>query len=65
MALAPPFKLMEREEHKQRHQELHKLLDELLADFIRHTGKLPSQTTVMELLEWSSQQTSCPTEEVS
>jgi hypothetical protein len=49
-------------EHKARHVELHKSLDELLADFIGHTGGLPSQTTVMELIEWSYQQTQNPTE---
>lgn len=30
------------EEHKKRHIELHKALDELLADFIANTGKFPS-----------------------
>jgi len=49
--------------HQLRHQELHRCLDELLADFISHTGKLPSNTTVMELLTWAFEQTIKPTEE--
>lgn len=52
---------MNEEEHKKRHIELHRKLDELLADFIRHTNGLPSKTTIMELLEWSFQQTKNPT----
>lgn len=44
-------------EHKARHLELHRALDELIADFLTHTGKLPSRSTVMELMEWSYQQT--------
>lgn len=50
------------EEHKQRHQELHRALDELAADFFGQTGKLPSQSTIMELIQWSHQQTISPTE---
>ena len=48
-------------EHKSRHLELHDALDALLADFIGHTERLPSETTVMELLEWSFGQTQNPT----
>ena len=48
--------------HKEMHEELHNSLDELLADFITHTGKVPSKTTVLELLEWSHEQTFKPTE---
>lgn len=51
---------MTRNEHIERHKELHKALDELLADFIGHTGKLPSQTTILELLQWSNAQTVSP-----
>jgi hypothetical protein len=50
------------EEHKARHQEIHKLFDELVADFITHTGKLPSKTTVLELIDWSYKQTQQPEE---
>jgi len=48
------------EEHKQRHIELHKALDELLADFITHTKKLPSETSLTELIKWSYEQTQNP-----
>ena len=50
------------EEHKKRHEELHHSLDELLADFIAHTNRLPSKTTIMEFMEWSYQQTINPTD---
>lgn len=50
-----------KEEHIARHKELHNKLDELLADFINHTKKLPSKTTLMEFLTWSSEQTTNPT----
>ena len=43
--------------HKARHIELHRCLDELLADWIQHTGKLPSKSTVLDLMEWSHKQT--------
>ena len=49
-------------DHKARHVELHRSVDELVADFIRHTERLPSKTTVMELLEWSHGQTINPTD---
>ena len=52
----------EQETHKARHVELHKSLDELLADFVLHTGRRPSQTNLMELLSWSHEQTLLPTE---
>lgn len=51
-----------KKEHKERHVELHKALDELLADWISHTGKLPSKTPITELMAWSHQQTLSPTE---
>lgn len=47
-------------EHIERHKELHKMLDELCADFIRHTNRMPSSTTIMELMEWSYKQTTEP-----
>lgn len=50
------------EQHKQRHIELHKAFDELLADWIRHTEKMPGTSTVMELMQWSYTQTIQPTE---
>ena len=54
---------MNREEHKARHQLLHKELDELIADFITHTKSLPSKTSLMELMSWSRIQTTNPTED--
>lgn len=53
---------MDRDRHIKRHKELHGYLDELVADFIGHTGKLPSKTTIMELMEWSDGQTIEPSE---
>ena len=49
------------EEHKQRHRQLHCNLDELLADYIHQTGKLLSETTVLDLVRWSAQQMDNPT----
>ena len=52
------------DEHKARHVALHRSLDELLADYLTHNrGKLPSTTTVYELLVWSHAQTFDPTPE--
>lgn len=48
-------------EHIKRHVHLHTTLDELVADFIEHTEKLPSKTTIMELMNWSHGQTKEPT----
>ena len=50
------------EEHKKRHILLHKHMDELVADYMSHTNKMPSQTNLMELIEWSCEQTKNPTE---
>ncbi len=49
--------MVTKDEHIKRHKELHKALDELVADFINLTEKLPTQTTLMELMEWSYKQT--------
>lgn len=54
---------MDKKEHIEHHERLHKALDELSADFIRHIGKLPSKTTLRELMSWSYKQTKEPTEE--
>lgn len=51
------------QEHAKSHVLLHEYFDELVADFIRHTGKLPSRTTVLELMQWSAGQRVSPTEE--
>jgi citrate synthase len=45
-----------KKEHKQRHEFLHKALDELVADWLANTKNLPSVSTVMQLLSWSRQQ---------
>ena len=43
-------------EHIKRHKKLHGSLDELVADFIGHTKKYPSKTSIMEFMEWSAKQ---------
>lgn len=48
--------------HRERHEVLHRALDELVADWVTHTEGLPSQNSVMELMSWSHQQTLNPTE---
>lgn len=53
---------MNKELHKDCHKKLHTALDELLGDFIGHTTRLPNETTIMELVKWSHQQTLSPTE---
>ncbi len=55
----------ELERHTQRHIILHKRLDELVADFIKHTGGLPSKTTLLEFMEWSHKETLSPTEKAA
>lgn len=52
---------MTKEQHREAHKKLHESLDMLIADFINHTGKLPSKTTCMELMEWAHKQTIDPT----
>jgi len=52
---------MRRTDHKIRHEELHKMLDELVADMITHTNMLPSETTVLGLMRWSAEQIDNPT----
>lgn len=47
----------DKNEHRARHVDLHRALDELVADFMQQTGKLASQTTVMELMSWSAKAT--------
>ncbi len=54
---------MTKKEHLARHKELHKKLDELIADFICCKKKLLSKTTLMEFMEWSYQQTIKPSGE--
>ena len=49
------------ESHKKRHHFLHRMLDELLADWITHTGGRPSQGHMDEFLKWSNEQRTNPT----
>lgn len=49
-------------EHKARHELLHRHLDELIADWISQTTALPSKASVLDLMEWSHQQTIAPTD---
>jgi hypothetical protein len=46
--------------HKARHMILHAALDELVADFVTNTQRLPSETSLTELMEWSYEQTHKP-----
>lgn len=48
--------------HQERHVLLHAMLDELGADYMAHTSRILSEATVMELLQWSHQQTIKPDE---
>jgi len=48
--------------HKEIHIELHQKLDELVADYIHITGKLLNETSLMDFIIWSYEQTSNPTE---
>lgn len=56
---------MTKEEHKTRHEELHRSLDELLADYIGH-HKYPrkplTEISIIEFLTWSASQVKEPTE---
>lgn len=52
-----------RELHKTRHLELHKAFDELLADYLaQNRDARPSTTSVLDLMQWSHQQSIKPTE---
>ena len=54
---------LSKEEHKIRHKKLHKMLDELIADYMRHTEKfISSDSTLRDLMEWSYKQTMEPIE---
>ncbi len=54
---------MKQAEHRRIHEELHRSLDLLLADFLAHNpDRLPSNTRVLELMKWSYEQTIEPTE---
>ena len=51
----------DKKSHRERHKELHRHLDELVADCIAHNPNfLPSKSTVLDLMEWSCEQTKDP-----
>lgn len=53
---------MTEKEHKEKHKALHNSFDELLADWIAQTKKTPSKSTILDLINWSHEQTINPTE---
>jgi len=53
---------MNKEEHKQRHIDLHAALDELLADFVEHNKGTVLRRPIIDLMEWSHRQCEEPDE---
>lgn len=54
---------MTREQHIERHKQLHRSLDELVADYLEHHSEaMPSTTILMDLMKWSHEQTKNPTD---
>ena len=55
---------MDRDEHIARHKELHRYLDELLADYISNceTFKSLKDVSIHDLIHWSHEQTINPTD---
>jgi len=56
-------KTMSHEKHIERHKELHQKLDELVADYITCTEKTLSNSSIMDLIKWSSEQCVKPNED--
>jgi len=56
------IKKMDKLKHLEKHKLLHKYFDELMADYINHTERLPSEATLMDLAKWAHEQTINPTE---
>jgi len=55
--------VLTRDEHRARHEQLHRGFDELMADYLAHNrDALPSNTTLMDLVQWSFKQTQEPDE---
>jgi hypothetical protein len=53
--------MMTDEQHRARHGELHQALDELIAGWAMHNpGKMYSSSTIMDLMQWSFEQTRHP-----
>jgi len=51
---------MTRDEHIKYHQELHEGLKKLIADFVKHTGRFLETVTLVDFINWSTQQTTNP-----
>ncbi|MCK5610510.1 hypothetical protein KAR91_52035 [Candidatus Pacearchaeota archaeon] len=54
---------MTKEEHIKKHKELHKALDELVADYLAQAKGGNTASSIYELMVWSYYQTSNPTGE--
>jgi len=52
--------IVDKKAHIKRHKLLHSFFDELVADYVKHTGKFLVDTPIIDLMEWSSGQTKCP-----
>lgn len=48
--------------HERIHRWLHKSLDQLVADYIGHTKKMPSETNLLDFMNWSAGEKESPTE---
>lgn len=59
MELAPK-PVTDFESHRARHRYLHRMLDELVADWIRHTDGRPSKNSVLDLMKWANGQRDNP-----
>ncbi len=56
--MSQPTQVKNELDHQKRHVELHAALDELVADYLmQHRGISLRETSVMDLMQWSSQQT--------
>lgn len=51
---------MTKKEHTDKHIKLHQKLDELIADYISCTNKTLSESSIMDLIQWSYEQTRNP-----
>lgn len=48
------------EEHKKWHRKAHLYLDTLIADWLSCTEELPSEASVLTLMQWSAKQMTNP-----
>lgn len=51
---------MTKDEHIKYHQELHGSLERLITDFVKHTGRFLETVTLLDFINWSSQQRTNP-----